>query len=101
MRADMRAVVDKAGRYKPGESHGIPFRCLLPKKLDNLLLAGRCISSDRMTYGSVRVMPVCLVTGEAAGTAAAMAAAQGSAPRELDVARLRRDLLAHGAYFKP
>ena len=101
MSADMRAVVDKAGRYKPGESHGIPFRCLLPKKLDNLLLAGRCISSDRMTYGSVRVMPVCLVTGEAAGTAAAMAAAQGSAPRELDVARLRRDLLAHGAYFKP
>ena len=99
MRADMRAVVNKAGRYKPGESHGIPFRCLLPKKLDNLLLAGRCISSDRMTYGSVRVMPVCLVTGEAAGTAAAMAVQREIAPRELDRSALRGELRKNGAYF--
>ena len=99
MSGEMRAVIDKAGRYKAGESHGIPFGSLLPKKLDNLLLCGRCISADRMTYGSVRVMPVCLVTGEAAGTAAAMAVQREIAPRELDRSALRGELRKNGAYF--
>ena len=59
-------------RYKAGETHGIPYRCLTPEKLSNVLVAGRCISSDDYAYGSLRVMPVCLVTGEAAGIAGAM-----------------------------
>lgn len=63
-----------ARRYEPGESHGIPFRCLVPKNVDNLLVAGRCISMDNVVLASVRVMPNCLSTGEAAGTAAAMCA---------------------------
>lgn len=62
-------------RYRNGESHGIPYRCLTPPGLENLLVAGRCISTDRRVQGSVRVMPVCLSTGEAAGTAAALAVA--------------------------
>ena len=52
-----------------------------------------------MTYGSVRVMPVCLVTGEAAGTAAAMAVQREIAPRELDRSALRGELRKNGAYF--
>jgi hypothetical protein len=61
------------GRYNRGESYGIPFRSLIPKGIDNLLVAGKIISCDRGVLGSVRVMPPALVTGQAAGTAAAMA----------------------------
>lgn len=59
-------------RYKKGESHGIPYRCLTPLGLKNVLVAGRCVSTDEYAFGSLRVMPPCLVTGEAAGTAAAL-----------------------------
>lgn len=64
----------KIHEYGPGESHGIPYRCLIPKGLRNVLVAGRCISTDRAVQGSTRVMPVCFATGEAAGCAAAISA---------------------------
>ncbi|MDP4240022.1 MAG: FAD-dependent oxidoreductase, partial [Bacteroidota bacterium] len=51
--------------YKRGESHGIPYRCLTPKGLKNVLVAGRCISTEQIVQGSVRIQPACLVTGEA------------------------------------
>jgi len=89
----------EATRYKPGESHGIPYRSLLPKGIRNLLLSGRCISADRIVYGSTRVMPVCLVTGQAAGTAAALAAEHGTDPRGVDPQDLRAKLRSDGAYF--
>ncbi|MCD8041546.1 MAG: FAD-dependent oxidoreductase [Tannerellaceae bacterium] len=57
-------------RYAKGESHGIPFRSLLPVGLKNVFVAGRCISTDHYAHGSLRVMPPCLVTGEAVGVAA-------------------------------
>lgn len=57
-------------RYGKGESHGIPFRTLLPVGLKNVFVAGRCISTDHYAHGSLRVMPPCLVTGEAVGVAA-------------------------------
>ncbi|MDR0697760.1 MAG: FAD-dependent oxidoreductase [Tannerella sp.] len=57
-------------RYEKGESHGIPFGSLVPKGLKNVLVAGRCISTDSYAHGSLRVMPPCLVTGEAVGVAA-------------------------------
>lgn len=60
-------------RYQPGESHGIPYRCLTPKGLQNVLVAGRCVSCDRPVLGGIRVMPVCLTMGVAAGKAAALA----------------------------
>lgn len=87
-------------RYKPGESHGIPYRCLIPKGLRNVLVAGRCISTDRAVQGSVRVMPTCLVTGEAAGVAAALAADAAGLVRQVDVRVLRDTLRGHGAYFE-
>jgi len=88
-----------AMRYEPGESHGIPYGSLCPKELHNVLVAGRCIGTDRTVNGSVRVMPVCLNTGEAAGLAAAMAARDGGGIRGVDVARLRESIRARGGYL--
>src|SRR5699024_7253148 len=64
----------RTARYGKGESHGIPYRCLTPEKLKNVIVAGRSISCDKRIQGSVRVMPVCLAMGEAAGMAAGRAA---------------------------
>lgn len=86
--------------YGPGESHGIPYRCLTPRGLRNVLVAGRSISCDRRVLGSVRVMPVCLAMGEAAGLAAALAASEaGHDVHAVDVATLRRRLKEEGAYL--
>ncbi|WP_139990685.1 FAD-dependent oxidoreductase [Paenibacillus paridis] len=86
--------------YGPGESHGIPYRCLTPRGLRNVLVAGRSISCERKVLGSVRVMPVCLAMGEAAGLAAAMAASgnQGDV-HAVDVHVLRDRLREEGAYL--
>ena len=90
----------KSLRYSKGESHGIPYRCLTPKGLKNLLVAGRSISTDRAVQGSTRVMPVCFVTGQAAGTAAFIAAKQKHVNvHEVDVHLLRKTLADDGAYF--
>jgi hypothetical protein len=75
-----------------GEGYGLPYRSLLPKGLDHILVAGRCISVDATAYGSTRNTPACALTGQAAGTAAALAAAAGVTPRELPVARLQAEL---------
>jgi ribulose 1,5-bisphosphate synthetase/thiazole synthase len=87
-------------RYKPGESHGIPYRCLIPKNVRNLLVAGRCISTDRAVQGATRTMPNCLAMGEAAGCAAAFAAQQHRGEvRAVDSAALRTRLVERGAYL--
>lgn len=87
-------------RYEKGESHGVPYRCLTPKGIKNVLVAGRCISTDRAVQGSTRVMPVCLTTGEAAGRAAAMACSiDGCDVHSIDVDVLREKLLQNGAYI--
>ncbi|QWU17586.1 FAD dependent oxidoreductase [Paenibacillus sophorae] len=85
--------------YGPGESHGIPYRCLTPRGLRNVLVAGRSISCERRVLGSVRVMPVCLAMGEAAGLAAALAALADGDVHAVDVARLRGRLREEGAYL--
>lgn len=90
----------KTHQYKPGESHGIPYRCLLPRGLVSVLVAGRCISTDRAVQGSVRTMPNCLAMGEAAGCAAALAvAAHGGDVRAVDTQVLRQRLRERGAYL--
>ncbi len=86
--------------YGRGESHGIPYRCMTPNKLKNVLTAGRCISTDDESYGSLRVMPNCLVTGEAAGTAAVLASLSSAHDiHGVDTQELRKRLANHGAYF--
>lgn len=90
----------KPVHYKKGDSHGIPYRCLTPKNLRNVLTAGRCISTDEEAFGSLRVMPPCLVTGEAAGAAAAIAIQQSRCDvHAVDVQYLRRRLRTEGQYF--
>jgi hypothetical protein len=71
----------------------IPYGCLVPKELDGLLAAGRCISMDPIVHNCARLIPPCLATGQAAGTAAAAAVAQGVTPREIDRAKLHASLM--------
>ena len=85
---------------KKGQTYGICFRALLPKGLPNLLIAGRSIGSDRMMNGSVRVMPACFATGQAAGTAAALSARSNTVPGRLDIKLLRKKLVSQGARLK-
>ena len=87
--------------YRPGESHGIPYRCLTPHGLRNVLVAGRAISCDHPVQASVRVMPVCLAMGEAAGLAAAMAAGNNADVHAIDTQRLRARLIEEGGYLPP
>lgn len=90
----------KYPRYGKGESFGIPYRCLVPRKLKNVLVAGRSISSTRPVQGSVRVMPVCLATGQAAGEAAALGAwADKPDLHGVDVKLLQAKLKENGAFL--
>lgn len=83
----------------PGESHGVPYRCMLPVGLDNVWVAGRAASSDRVVQGSLRVMPNCFAMGQAAGMAAAMAAGTDSQSRKVDITALQRGLVQQGAWL--
>ena len=71
------------------EGYFIPYRCLVPKDIDNLLVAGRCISVSYVAYGSTRVMAQCMATGQAAGTAAALAVRENTSLRKLDIKKLQ------------
>lgn len=86
--------------YDKGESYGIPFRCLIPKGLDNILVAGRCISTDRKMNASTRVMPCCFITGEAAGTAAALSVKDTSQLRQINILKLQETLIKQGVVLK-
>ncbi|MBQ9408406.1 MAG: FAD-dependent oxidoreductase [Clostridia bacterium] len=77
--------------YGVGESYGIPYRSLIPAKLDNALVAGRCIGTDRQMQASVRVMPGCFITGTAAGIAASLAV-KTQDTRRIDISELREKI---------
>lgn len=89
----------KLYRYDRGESYGIPYRTLVPQKLANVLVAGRCVSTDRYVQGSVRVMPGCYITGQAAGVAAALAIETQSDTRSIDIPHLLKRLKKTGAFL--
>ncbi len=86
-------------RYERGENYGIPYRSLIPKKLKNVLVVGRSISCDRYIQGSVRVMPGCYITGQAAGMAAAIASDKGLQTRQVDIRELQGKLVRIGAFL--
>ncbi len=86
-------------RYQPGESYGIPYRSLIPVSFKNALVAGRCIGADRSMQASIRVMPGCFITGQAAGTAAALAVESGDV-RAVQVKALQQALVMGGAYLR-
>lgn len=78
------------------KGYSIPYRCFVPKKIDNLLLAGRNISGTHMAHSNFRVMPICANMGQAVGTAAAICAKSGIRPRDLDVKVLQNALTEQG-----
>ena len=78
--------------FGKGEWYEIPYRCLLPKDCQNLLVAGRCISSDHEAQASYRIMPFCAELGQAAGAAVSVAKQSGKTLRTLDIAQLQEIL---------
>ena len=87
-------------RYLEHEGYDIPYRALIPQKIDRLLVAGRCLSSEQQPYESHRAMIPMIATGEAAGTAAALCARGDIGPRKLDIEQLQRTLVAQGAELR-
>lgn len=84
-------------RFGRGESYGIPYRAMIPVGLRNLLVPGRALSGDRAIQSSLRVMPPCFVTGQAAGIAAGLAG--NGDVRNIDLSRLRAELADWGISF--
>ncbi len=84
-----------------GDCYDIPYRSLVPQKIQNLLVAGRSISTTHEAMGAIRVMATCMAMGEAAGRAAKQAVHTGVSPAQVDVAKLQAELLARGAYLRP
>lgn len=88
-------------KESPPEPYEIPYRCLVPRSVDGLLVAGRPISTTHRAHGSTRVPGTSLATGHAAGAAAAIAAQRGIAPRQVDTSKLQRSLRDQGAILSP
>jgi hypothetical protein len=81
----------------PGSSYDIPYRSLVPKNVENLLVAGRCVSTTHEAQAAIRVIPIVVAIGQAAGTAAALSAKLNVPPRRLDVSLLQKTLREQGA----
>ena len=84
--------------FPPGVYYTIPYRSLLPREFDNLVVAGRCIGATHEAQASIRIMPICVCTGEAAGAAAALAKESNVAVADVDATLLRARLRAGGAF---
>lgn len=85
--------------FPEGEFYTIPYRSLIPKGVSNMLVAGRCISSDHGAQASYRIMPTVCCIGEAAGSAIAMAVTNGTDVRAVNTNELRETLKANGAFI--
>jgi len=86
---------DNVGRLwysgEPNRFYPLPYRCLLPKGVKNLLVAGRCFSATHSVQNKLREIPACMVMGEIVGTAGALSAESGASLRELDPKKIRRE----------
>jgi hypothetical protein len=89
--------LDAGTQIEGGRSFGMPYRCLIPRGIKGLLMAGRCVSGSREAQSSFRVMGTCMAMGQAAGTAAALAVRTRIDPDSLDSQVLRNRLLTVGA----
>ena len=94
---DIHEPGGKGLHFETVEEYQIPYRCLVPKNIEGLLLAGRCISCDHRALGTLRTIPACMYTGQAAGAAAALSNQLDTEPRELDVSELQKTLVEQGA----
>ena len=84
-------------RVPPGDAYDIPLRCLLPQRLDDVVVAGRCISGTHEAHSSYRVMPISMATGHAAGVCAGLAALTRRATRDVPATDVQRELLRQHA----
>lgn len=84
------------GVSKQVNAYDIPYRCMLPKSVENLLVTGRSISGTHRAHASYRVMNICMPMGQAAGIAAALSAQNGVAPRQLDYRLIQNELTKLG-----
>jgi len=85
--------------FPDGEFYTIPYRCLIPKNADNMLVAGRCISSDHGAQASYRIMPTVCCLGEAAGTAIGVAVKHKCAVRDINVKEVQKSLISNSAFI--
>jgi len=100
---DVHGTVGGAGtKYltiENGEWYGVPFRCLVPLNIEQLLVAGRSISATSEGAGAVRVMPPCMEMGHAAGVAAAMAVKEQCLVRNVNIKKLQAQLVEEGSFL--
>ena len=90
---------DTALKYEKGESYGISLRSLIVKDLDNVFVAGKCVGASREMQASMRVMPCCFITGQAAGLAASVCVETGTTSHSVNVKSVQKKLLRLGAYL--
>ena len=99
---DGKPVVNAKGQtaefaeFEPNRTYDIPYRCLVPVRIENLLAAGRNLSSDVYAQSGARLVLCCLSMGEAAGTACALSLAQNVSPRKINVKALQSELIETG-----
>jgi hypothetical protein len=95
---------EAATRYRflrSGSWYSVPYRSLVCKATDNLIVAGRCVSAEHEALAAIRVTPIAMAIGQAAGSAAAASAREGRAAHALDPGALRRNLVEQGAFLEP
>jgi ribulose 1,5-bisphosphate synthetase/thiazole synthase len=85
------AIMPSTGRY-----FQVPYRITLPQKVENLLVAGRCVAGDRVSHAATRQMMCCTVTGQGAGVAAALSLKDGVICREVDISSVQKALRKQG-----
>ena len=87
---------------EPGQYYGVPYGVMVPKtEVENLLVAGKCVSADDDATSGVLCSGICMAMGEAAGTASALSIREGVTPRNMDVRKIQEALVAHGAILDP
>ncbi|MCL2056543.1 MAG: FAD-dependent oxidoreductase [Oscillospiraceae bacterium] len=86
---------------KPGSWYSVPYRCLIPAQVSNIIVCGRCISASHEALAALRTTPTVMAIGQAAGTAAAMTAKTGCPVQGIDTGDLRAALIKDGAFLKP
>ena len=87
------------GHSHPAKPYDIRYGAFLPKGVEGLLTAGRCISGTHRAHASYRVMTPCMAMGEAVGVAAALAAKSGRTPREVAAGEVRSELVKRGVFL--
>ena len=90
----------KHRHLKPGSWYSIPYRCLITETVENLIVAGRCVSASHEACAAIRVTPIVMAMGQAAGTAAAQSVKTGQAANRLDTEQLRQTLREQGAFLE-